>query len=151
MDLPGGFPLLHRFRWAETRKIQVFARMAAGRMSINLQIRRFSWVCGFPPISASPTENWGLNFCCSILLKQCAVYSRLRVDLEVPPISTAPMARNTENPKFLRHGCWKRKHSPANSMILVDLQVSTKFGVSNGKLGLDFLLPISAYKMCHLH
>ena len=68
-----------------------------------------------------------------------------------PPISTAPMARNTENPRFFKDGCWSKEHSPANSMIFVDLRVSTNIGVSNGKLWIDFLLPNFAYQMCHLH
>ena len=70
--------------------------------------------------------------------------------LGVPPFSTAPMARNTENPRCLKDGCWKQEHSPINSTIFVDLRVSTDFGVSNVKLGLGFLLPNSTYKICPL-
>ena len=44
----------------------------------------------------------------------------------------------------------RKKKPPANSTIFVDSWVSTNFGVSNGNLRLDFLLPTSAYKMCHL-
>ena len=44
----------------------------------------------------------------------------------------------------------RKKKPPANSTIFVDSRVSTNFGVSNGNLRLDFLLPTSAYKMCHL-
>ena len=40
----------------------------------------------------------------------------------------------------------KNEHSRANSMIFVDFQVCTNFGVSNRKLGLDFLLPILLIK-----
>ena len=67
-------------------------------------------------------------------------------------------AKNNKNPsddqkpgksKVFTHACWKMEHSPANS-IFVDLRISTNFGVSNGKLGFDFLSPNSAYKMCHL-
>ena len=57
-------------------------------------------------------------------------------------MSTATMARNTENPRFSK----KKEHSPADSMIFVDFRVSTNFGVSNGKLGFDFLLPNSAFE-----
>ena len=103
------------------------------------------------------------------------------------PISTAPVARNKENPRFVKNCCWskeryqillikcgiyvrsqvdprvpndsdgqkhgkskvqgwllKKEFSPANSTIFVDLLVSTNFGISNGKLGFDFLLPSSA-------
>ena len=31
------------------------------------------------------------------------------------------MARNKENPRFFSDGCWKQEHSPANSMMFVDL------------------------------
>ena len=70
------------------------------------------------------------------------------MDLGVPSISAAPMARNTENPRFVKDGGWKKEHSPA-TMIFADLRVSTNFGVSNGKLGFEFLLPTSASKICH--
>ena len=36
-----------------------------------------------PPISASPTENGGLNNCYQSLLIKCAIYIRPRVDLGV--------------------------------------------------------------------
>ena len=104
-----------------------------------------------PPVSASPTENWGLRTCYQILLLNCAIYIRPRVDLGVALISTAPMARSTENPGCFKDGCWKKQHSPASSTIFAVLRASTNFGVSNGNLGLDFLLPSSAYKMYHLH
>ena len=61
------------------------------------------------------------------------------------------MARNTENPRFVKEGCWKNEHSPVISTIFVDLRVSTNSGVSNGKLRPDSLLPVSAYEMCHLY
>ena len=31
-------------------------------------------------------------------------------------ISTGLMARNMENPRFFKDGCWKNQHSQANSM-----------------------------------
>ena len=34
------------------------------------------------------------------------------------------MARNTENQKVFKDGCWKQERSPVNSMIFVDLRVS---------------------------
>ena len=73
------------------------------------------------------------------------------MDLEVHPISKAPMAGNTENPRLSKDGYWKQEHSPANWTIFVDLWVSTNVGISNVKLRLDFLLLTSAYKMCHVH
>ena len=90
-------------------------------------------------------------FCYQILLIKYAIYIGPRVDLGVHSISTAPMARNTENPRFFKDGCWNKEHSQENSMILVDLRVSTNFGVSNVELGLDFLLLNSANKMWHLY
>ena len=44
------------------------------------------------------------------------------MDLGVPPISAAPMARNTQNPRFFKDGCWKQEHSPANSTTFVDFR-----------------------------
>ena len=41
------------------------------------------------------TRRSGLIFCYQVLLIRCAIYIRPRVDLGVPPISAAPMARNT--------------------------------------------------------
>ena len=63
----------------------------------------------FPAISTSPTEKWCLVCCYQILLIKCAIYIRPWVDLEVPFISTAPMAANMGNPRF----SWKtaRKRS----------------------------------------
>ena len=31
------------------------------------------------------------------------------MDLGVPPISTAPMLRNTENQRFFKDGCWRNE------------------------------------------
>ena len=36
-------------------------------------------------------------------------------------------------------------------MIFVDLRVFPNFGISNGKLGVDFLLPNFSYRTCHLY
>ena len=93
-----GVPPFQRLRWQETRKIHGFLEKIAERRSIHRQIARFSRFCWFPAISTSPTENWCLVCCYQILLIKCAIYIRPRVDLGVPPISTAPMAKNTENP-----------------------------------------------------
>ena len=50
-----------RLRWPEAQNPR-FSSMPAGKRSINSQIRRLSWICGFPPISACPTEKLGLEF-----------------------------------------------------------------------------------------
>ena len=81
---------------------------------------------------ASPTENWALIFCYKILHIKCAIYSRPWVDLGVPPISMAPMARNTENPSFFKDCCWKREFSAANSTIFVPIS-SGSDGKKHGK------------------
>ena len=74
----------------------------------------------------------GLDFLLPNSTYQICIYIRPRMDLGVPD--------DTENPKFFKDGCWKSEHSPANSIIFVDLRVSTNFSVYNGKLGLDFLI-----------
>ena len=78
-------------------------------------------------------SSWksGLDF----LIATSAIYIRPRVDLEIPPISMAPEARNTENPRFFKHGCW---NSPTNSTIYMDFQICSNFGISNGKLELKW-------------
>ena len=43
------------------------------------------------------------------------------------------------------------EYSFVNSTIFVDLWVSPNFGVSNGKLGLDFLLSDSISKICYFY
>ena len=66
------------------------------------------------------------------------------------PMSTAPMARNTENPRFSRMAARKR------SINLQIRPISWGFACLSlhqfrrlpRKLGLDVLLPNSAYKMC---
>ena len=58
--------------------------MAAGKSSIHRQVLRFSRFCGPPPISASPTEIWGLIFCYQVLLIKCTIYIKPRVDLRGP-------------------------------------------------------------------
>ena len=131
------------FQRPETRKIQGFSSMAAGKRSIHRQIRRFSWICGCPPISASPTEYLGLIFRYQLLHIKCAIYTRPRVDLGVLLISPFQRLRWPETRRIqgvFEDGCWNK-----------DLWVSTNFGVSNGKLGLDFLSENSTYKMWHLH
>ena len=61
----------------------------------------------------------------------------------VPRISMVPMARNTENPRFFKDGCWNKVHSPANF---------SRFSWICGSPPIfDILLPNSAYKICHLH
>ena len=72
-------------RWQETRKIEGFSRMDAGKISVYRQIRRFSWIGRSAPISASPTESWGSMSYHLILLKTCAIFLRPRVDLGTPP------------------------------------------------------------------
>ena len=52
-----------------------------------------------------------------------------------------PIDRNTDNRWLLEKA----------TLTFVDLRVSTNFGVSSRKLGLEFLLPTSIYKMCDLH
>ena len=82
--------------------------------------------------------------------KRCHLHKAAGGSRGSPPISTAPMARNTENPRF----SWKtaRKRSVlANCTISAVLRVSSNFDISNEKLVLGFLLPNSAYKMCHSH
>ena len=82
--------------------------------------------------------------------KRCHLHKAAGGSRGSPPISTAPMARNTENPRF----SWKtaRKRSVlANCTIFAVLRVSSNFDISNEKLVLGFLLPNSAYKMCHTH
>ena len=82
--------------------------------------------------------------------KKCNLHKAAGGSRGSPPISTAPMARNTENPRF----SWKtaRKRSVlANCTIFAVLRVSSNFDISNEKLVLGFLLPNSAYKMCHSH
>ena len=44
----------------------------------------------------------------------------------------------------------ENEHLLANSMIFVDLSVSTNLGVSIGKLGFEFLLLNFCFFMCHL-
>ena len=57
------------------------------------------------------------------------------------------MARNTENLRFFKDGCWNKEHSPANSTIFVDLRVSINFGISNRKRCLIFCSYILFFKM----
>ena len=64
------------------------------------------------------------------------------MDLGVPDDTDG---QSTENPKFFKDGCWKSEHSPANSMIFVDLRVSTNFSVYNGKLGQFLLIKCAIY------
>ena len=73
------------------------------------------------------------------------------MDLGAPPISSTPIAKNTEYPKFFKDGYWKQEQSSANSTIFGDLQVSSNFGISKRKSRLNSLLPISAYKMRYLY
>ena len=68
-------PPFQRLQWPETRNIQGFSRMAAGKMSIHRHIS--------PSISASPAENWGLIFCYQTLVVKCVIYIRPRIDLSV--------------------------------------------------------------------
>ena len=74
-----------------------------------------------------------------------------RVDLEVPPIVAAPMVRIPENLNFFKDGYWIKEYSLVNSMIFMDLGVSTNFHISYGILRFDFRLPNSAKKMCYLY
>ena len=65
----------------QKRKIPGFPRMVAGKGSIHLQTRRFSWICaGFYQFRRLQWKNWGLNFCYQILLLECAIYIRLWLD-----------------------------------------------------------------------
>ena len=59
------------------------------------------------------------------------------------------MARNTENLRLFKDGCWKKK-SPANSTIFVDLWISINSGVSSRKLVLNFYYVIQFFNMCSL-
>ena len=130
-----------RLRWLETRQ---------GLQGWLLEIGALNWkfddIHGFAGLYQFRylQRKLGHEFpCYQILLVKCATYIRPRVDLGVPPILAIAMARNTQHPRLFKDGCWK--HSPTNSMIFVDLRVSTNFSVSNGTLRLDFLLPTSAY------
>ena len=74
-----------------------------------------------------------------------SVFARLRQrrSQQQQPISTAQVARNTENARFSMMAAGKRSiHRHAG--------VSTDVGVSSGKLGLQFLLPNSAYSFVDL-
>ena len=74
------------------------------------------------------------------------------MDLGVPRHFNGSDGQKHGKSKDFKDCCWKKEHSPANFLILfVDLRVSIKIGVSNGKLTLDFLLPTSAYKICDLY
>ena len=68
-------PPFQRLQWPETRNIQGFSRIAAGKMSIHRHI--------YPSISVSPAENWGLIFCYQTLVVKCVIYIRPRIDLSV--------------------------------------------------------------------
>ena len=58
-------------------------------------------ICGSPPISASPMDNWVFIFCYQILPIKCAIYILGRGRISgFSPISAAPMARTTENTSF---------------------------------------------------
>ena len=50
------------------------------------------------------------------------------------------MAQTHRKSKIFDEWLLEKEAFTNNSMIFVDLQVSTNFGVSNGKLGLEFLL-----------
>ena len=81
----------------------------------------------------------------SILKSALNIWSR--VDLEVPPIAAAPMVRIPENLNFFKDGYWNKEYSLVNSMIFMDLRVSTNFDIiSYGKLRFDFRLINSAKK-----
>ena len=60
------------------------------------------------------------------------------------------MIRNTENVRFC-YNYLNNEYSPVDSMIFVDLWISFNFDVSDEKLGIDFFLPNSAYKICYLY
>ena len=95
--------------------------MVIGKRSIKFQIRRYSWICGFLLISTFLIKNRGLNFYYQILIKY-AIYIKPRRDFGIAPKPTTPMARNIENLRFFWDGCWKRKHSSINSIVVVDLR-----------------------------
>ena len=131
-----GFPPFQWLRWQETQKIQVFSRIAAGKGSCQLQIRRFS-----SPFQVAPmARNMENPSCCCWKNEHSPATSMIFV-LRWP--------ETQKNPRFFKDGCWKQEHSPANSTIFVDVRVSTNFGISTN-LRLYFLLPTSAYNMCHL-
>ena len=139
-----GFPRFQQLRWPETRKIQFFKDGCWKDEHSPANSMIFVDV-GSPPISASPTEYWGLIFCYQILLITCAVYVKPRVDLGFPPFYRLRWPETRKIQGFIEDGCGNKQHSPANSTIFVDLRVSTKFGVSNGIFGFDFLLPTFAF------
>ena len=122
-------------------------RKIAGKLSIHQQIARFSRFCWFPAISTSPTENWCLVCCYQILLIKCAIYIRPQVDFGVRPISTAPMARNTENPRF----SWKTARKRSIHRQIARFSRFCGFPAISTSPTENFLLPNSAYKMCHSH
>ena len=80
-------------------------------------------------------ENCGLIFCCQILLENVPFILGRGWISGFPPVSTAPMVRNTENPRFFnKDGCWRNEYS-------LELRLSTNFSVSNGKIGVGFSVP----------
>ena len=110
--------------------------MAAGKRSINLQIRRFSWVYRFPTNFGISNGQLGLNFCCQIPW----------ADLGVSPHFYGSDGQKHGKFKVFQGWLFTGKFNDFS-----DFQVSTNFGVCHGKLGLEGPLPNSTVKMCNLH
>ena len=71
------------------------------------------------------------------------------MDLGVLPTSTAPMDRNTENPRFFKDSEGKKRIS--NFHYFRGFMGVYNSGVSNGKFGLDVLVSNSANTIWYLH
>ena len=128
-----GFNGLHQFQRLQ-RKLGLDDLLSNSAYKNTIYIRP-----RLPHFNGSDSQKHGkfYGFFQGLLLEKKALIGKF--DNFRPLILTA---RNTENPRLFRNGCWKKEHQSINSTIFVDLQVSTNFGVSNGKARLDFLLPL---------